>query len=63
VLAVCHAEHPPGQPSRIESLTRIVLDRLRVLTGTTTRPVQVADVEAVAHQAATDYRAPIRLDP
>jgi hypothetical protein len=25
--------------------------------------VQLADVEAVAHQAATDYRASIRLDP
>jgi hypothetical protein len=34
-----------------------------VLTGTPTRPVQLADVEAVAHQAATDYLAPIRLDP
>lgn len=34
-----------------------------MLTGTPARPVQLADVEAVAHQAATDYRAPIRLDP
>ena len=41
----------------------MVLDRLHVLTGTPARPVQLADVEAVAHQAATDYRAPIRLDP
>jgi hypothetical protein len=40
-----------------------VLDRLHVLTGTLARPVQLADVEAVAHQAATAYRAPIRLDP
>ena len=44
-------------------MPRVVLDRLHVLTGTPTRPVQLADVEAVAHQAATDYRAPIRLDP
>lgn len=60
VLAVCHAEHAPGPTL---SLSRIVLDRLHVLTGTPARPVQLADVEAAAQQAATDYRAPIRLDP
>ena len=52
--------HAPGSGT---ALPRIVLDRLHVLTGTPARPVQLADVEAVAHQAATDYRAPIRLDP
>jgi hypothetical protein len=60
VLAVCHGEHVPGPTL---SLPRIVLDRLHLLTGTLSRPVQLADVEAVAHRAATDYRAPIRLDP
>ena len=53
----------PARPHRCPALPRIVLDRLHVLTGTPARPVQLADVEAVAHQAATDYRAPIRLDP
>ena len=63
VLAVCHAEHAPGSASSLPRMPRVVLDRLHVLTGTPTRPVQLADVEAVAHQAATDYQAPIRLDP
>jgi hypothetical protein len=66
VVAVCHAEHPHSAihtPGSGLALPRIVLDRLHVLTGTPARPVQLADVEAVAHQAATDYRAPIRLDP
>jgi hypothetical protein len=62
-LAVCHAEYPPGPRSALPRLPRIVLDRLHVLTGTPVRPVQLADVEALAYQAATDYRAPIRMDP
>ncbi len=56
VLAVCHAEHTSGPPL-------VVLDRLRVLAGNRERPVSLADVEAVAHEAATAYGAPIRLDP
>jgi hypothetical protein len=61
VLAVCHAEHTSLGHSY--SLPRIVLDRLHVLTGTPARPVQLADVENIAYQAAGDYHAPIRLDP
>jgi len=34
-----------------------------VLAGTRERPVQLADVEAVALEAARGYSAPIRLDP
>lgn len=45
------------------ALPLVVLDRLHVLSGTQARPVQLADVEAIAHEAATAYRAPIRLDP
>jgi len=56
VLAVCHAEHTSGPPL-------VALDRLHVLAGTRERPVSLADVEAVAHEAATSYGAPIRLDP
>lgn len=66
-MAVCHAEHTSSsstpEAGHSHSLPRIVLDRLHVLTGTPARPVQLADVEAVAYQAAGDYHAPIRLDP
>jgi len=58
-LAVCHAEHPPARGSS----PLVVLDRLHVLAGTRERPVSLADIEAVAHEAATSYGAPIRLDP
>jgi len=58
VLAVAHAERSgPG------SGPVIVLDRLHVLSGTPDNPVQLSTIEAVAHEAATSYRAPIRLDP
>ena len=57
-LTVCHAERPsPGEPPRV------VLDRIQVLSGSRDRPVELATVEAIAHEAATAYRAPIRLDP
>ncbi|MFC7404295.1 hypothetical protein ACFQQL_04170 [Georgenia alba] len=66
VLAVCHGEpappapdSPPGRPSS----PRVVLDRLHVLAGRRDAPVSLTDVEAVAYEAATAYRAPIRLDP
>lgn len=59
VLAVCHAEHPPGRGGS----PLVVLDRLHVLAGTRERPVSLADIEAVAHEAARSYGAPIRLDP
>jgi hypothetical protein len=57
VLAVCHAARNGAEPPRI------VLDRLHVLAGTRAQPVALADVEAVAYEAATQYRAPIRTDP
>lgn len=60
VLTVCHAEPDPDAP---HSLPRVVLDRLAVLSGTREHPVQLADVEAVALEAARAYSAPIRLDP
>jgi len=60
VLTVCHAEKDADAPL---ALPRIVLDRLHVLAGTRAQPVNLADVEAVAYEAATAYRAPIRLDP
>lgn len=60
VLTVCHAEPDPAAPL---SLPRVVLDRLAVLSGTREHPVQLADVEAVALEAARAYSAPIRLDP
>ncbi|MGI9084761.1 MAG: hypothetical protein ACR2FE_05650 [Aeromicrobium sp.] len=60
VLTVCHAERDAAAPL---ALPRIVLDRLHVLSGTQTNPVKLADVEAIAYEAATAYRAPIRLDP
>ncbi|MDB5963492.1 MAG: Phage terminase large subunit-like protein [Massilia sp.] len=56
VLAVCHAEHTSGPPL-------VVLDRMHVLAGSRERAVSLADIEAVAHEAATTYGAPIRLDP
>ena len=55
VLAVCHAEHTSGRPL-------VVLDRLHVLAGSRERPVSLADVETVAHEAASTYGAPIRHD-
>ena len=61
VLTVCHAEPDPDGPPG--GLPRVVLDRLAVLSGTRERPVQLADVEAVALEAARGYSAPIRLDP
>jgi hypothetical protein len=63
-LAVCHAEHDPHPTERGRpTLPRVVLDRLHVFAGSQAQPVQLADVEALAHEAATAYRAPIRLDP
>ncbi|MGJ3507949.1 hypothetical protein [Enemella sp. A6] len=57
VLTVCHLDRAdPTAPV-------VVLDRIHVMAGTRAAPVQLADVERVAMQAATDYRAPIRLDP
>ncbi len=56
VLAVCHAERMSGPPL-------VVLDRPHVLAGTRERPVSLADIEMVAHKAATIFGAPIRLDP
>lgn len=60
VLAVAHAEPTPGVPN---APPRVVLDRLAVLSGSREQPVQLADVEAVALEAARTYSAPIRLDP
>lgn len=63
VLAVCHAQHLPSTTPGRPALPRVVLDRLHVLAGSPASPVQLADVETLAHEAATAYRAPIRLDP
>jgi phage terminase large subunit-like protein len=60
VLAVAHAEPTPGV---LDAPPRVVLDRLAVLSGSREHPVQLADVEAVALEAARTYSAPIRLDP
>lgn len=57
VLAVCHAERNGTAPPRV------VLDLMHVLSGTPERPVALEDVEAIAYDAATQYRAPIRTDP
>jgi hypothetical protein len=69
VLAVCHAEHAAAayasesRRGAAMDLPMIVLDRLHVLTGTPVNPVQLATVEALAYQAATDYHASIRGRP
>lgn len=63
VLTVCHAESDAASRRAPGVLPRVVLDRLHVLSGTRTSPVQLGDVEALAYEAATTYGAPIRLDP
>lgn len=58
VLTVCHAE------PRDEGGPLIVLDRIVVLQGTKTSPVQLVDVEKLAEQTSRSYGgASIRLDP
>lgn len=54
VLTVAHAEGSPR---------RVVLDRMEVLSGTRDRPVSLQAIEDLAYQAATTYRAPVRVDP
>lgn len=71
VLAVCHSEPVVPDPAHAAPTAsryapppqRVVLDRMHVLAGTAAAPVQLADIEALAYEAATAYRAPIRFDP
>lgn len=58
VLTVCHAERrDAGGPL-------VVLDRVHVLQGAKSRPVQLDDVERLAEQTSRAYgHARIRLDP
>lgn len=58
VLAVCHVEYPERG-----ALPVVVLDRLHVLAGSRDAPVQLADVEALALEAARTYRAEFQVDP
>jgi cellulose biosynthesis protein BcsQ len=58
VMTVAHAERRDG------GAPLVVLDRIAVLEGTRARPVQLADVEALAEQTSLSYgHARIRLDP
>lgn len=58
VLTVAHAERQDAAGPRV------VLDRIAVLQGTRSAPVQLADVEALAEQTSRAYgHAGIRLDP
>ena len=59
VMTVAHAERQKDGTAQ-----RVVLDRIVVLQGTRTHPVQLADVEKLAEQASRNYgHAAIRLDP
>jgi len=59
VLTVAHAERRDAGGGPL-----VVLDRIHALQGTRTKPVQLADVQALAEQTARAYgHAPIRLDP
>jgi hypothetical protein len=72
VLTVCHATTDPatgtgtglatasGSPGGV----RVVLDRLQVMAGSKSSPVQLADVEAITYEASRTYGgAPVRVDP
>ncbi len=58
VLAVVHAEPLPGGPPRV------VLDRMHVLQGSRSRPVELASVEALVAEAWAGYGRPrVTTDP
>ena len=62
MLAVCHDRStPPDPPDAIAAPDRA--GSAARADGHPARPVQLADVEAVAHQAASDYRAPDPAGP